>query len=482
MKLKHLSLILLLLVSCQNAVKTPDRLYTVAVGSLELNLPETGELGSLQEVQVNAPFDGNLVQLLAEGSVVKKGQVLGRLETTTQQQERSTADLSLKGAQVDLKLAALDRKRRTLEGQANLELAGFDTQIEATRLRQLKEERDTVAMTKVRETLNTLKQQREILELEARERTRLYGLGYLSREERDQAQLQLDQAREQQKAQEAELKTLQLGPRKEDVQRQMLMVDKARAGQRQAGMALKIGQRVADVSRRSAESRIKTYQQRRSYYDGLVKAGTLVAPAAGTLVYGKLKVGEDEVPIKSGDAVQEGVQIVRLVDLSQPVLRLMVHEIDAPRIQPGQMARLRFDAWPDRIYQGKVSKILPVARQPQANDEEEVRLFSCEIRLIDVDKSLRPGMTAQAEIITSTLKQVLLVPTQALLGSGKNTYCLVQTPAGRQQRQVVTGPSDARMTVIQSGLKAGEQVILNPAPLPAPSGARPASPASGGTP
>lgn len=467
--------LLLLLAGCQPQAKTDYQLYKVAWGAMELNLPETGELGSMQEVRVNAPFAGKLVQLLPEGSVLKKGQTLGRLETTSQEQERTSSQLSLGEAQIDLKLAALDRKKRELQGQADLDVANFDLRRENTRLRQLRDERDTVAMTKIRETLGTLKQQMEILELEARERTRLFSLGYISRDERDQAQLQLDQAKEQIKAQEAELQTLQAGPRKEDVSRQMLMVEKARAGQRNATMALNIGRRVAEVSKRSAESRIKKYQDRRGYYDALVKSGTLTAPAAGTLVYGKLKVGEDQVTIKSGDALQEGVQIARLVDLAQPVLRLLIHEIDAPRIKAGQSARLRFDAWPEHSYRGKVSKILPVARQPQATDQEEVRLFACEIQLLDTDARLRPGMTAQAEIITQTLPNVLLVPTQALLGSGKDTYTLVKTVSGVEHRPVVTGPSDASMTVIQSGLKAGEQVILNPPP-PAAS----PSPAAGG--
>ncbi|MEZ0374840.1 MAG: HlyD family secretion protein, partial [Candidatus Sericytochromatia bacterium] len=390
---------ILTLNACQPASKADYQLYTVASGSLELSIPETGELGSAQEVRVNSPFAGTLSQLLPEGSVLKKGQVLGRLETTSKAQERTSAQLSLNEAQVDLRLSAVERLRRAAEGKAKQATAGHDLKIEATRLKQLQTERDTVALTRVRENLRTLEQRMDILELEARERGRLYELGYLSRQERDQAQLQLDQARQERAQQQAELTTLQAGPRKQEIGRQQLMLSRAKDAQRLAGQEAKVQLRVAEVQKRSAESRIAKYKKRYGYYDSLVRSGTLLAPAAGTLVYGKLKVGEEEVPIKSGDAVQEGVELVRLVDLAQPVLRLLIHEIDAPRVRVGQRVRLRFDAWPDKIYAGSVSRMLTVARQPLEADREEVRRFACEIKLLKPDASLRPGMTAQAEIV-----------------------------------------------------------------------------------
>lgn len=464
---------LLLLSACQPETKQDYRLHTVTSGSLELSIPETGELGSAQEIWVNSPFAGTLSQLLAEGSVVKKGQVVGHLETSKQVLERNNAQLSISDAQNDLKLAERDRFKRSEDVKARLGIARLSSQIESTKLSQLKEERDQVALTRARETLRSLGQRMQILELEARERTRLYGLGYLSREERDQAQLQLDQAKKEREQLEADLKVLELGPRKQELERQQLMVQRAKDDQRAIQQETRVQQRVAEVQKRSAQSRISKYQQRYKYYDDMVKAGSLVAPASGTLVYGKLQVGEEEVPIKSGDALQEGVQIVQLVDLAQPVLRLMVHEIDAPQIKANQSARLRFDAWPEKVYQGKVIRILPVARQPEAADKQEVRQFSCEIRLLEQDKNLRPGMTAQAEIITQHLEKALLVPTEALYSEGTKKYCQLLVNGVAQQREVTTGASNARMTEISKGLQAGDQVILNPQPLQdSPEGAR----------
>ncbi len=458
----------LLLPACRQPEEVTYQLHTVKSGSLELIVPETGELGSEREVWINAPFAGTLGQLVPEGSVIKKGQTIGRLGTAKQEQERESSKLSISEGQTDLKISAVDLKRRLAEAKAQRVAAVHDAKLEALRLQQLKEERDQVALTRTRESLKSLEQRMQILELEARERTRLFGLGYLSREERDQAQLQLAEAKKEREQLTAELKVLEVGPRKQDVARQQLLVQRAKDEQRRVGETVKVQNRVGEVQKRAANARIKKYQQRFKYYDDLVKSGVLKAPVAGTLVYGKLEIGEERIPIKSGDAVQEGVQIVRLVDLQQPVVRLMVHEIDAPRIKSGQPVRLRFDAWPEKVYAGKVSRVLPVARQPEDDDRQKVRRFSCEIKLLDPDPALRPGMTAQAEIITERSATGLLVPTQALMRKGNQNFVQIISNGKAQERKVEIGSSDARMTLVRSGLTAGEQVILQPKSLESP--------------
>ncbi|MGV3523159.1 MAG: HlyD family efflux transporter periplasmic adaptor subunit [Candidatus Sericytochromatia bacterium] len=453
--------------SCQPETQVNWELHTVTVGDLELSVQETGALGSAREVWVNAPFAGTLSQLIPEGTVLKAGQVLGQIETTAQQQERDTARLSLSEAQVDRKLADVTQATQRQDIATRQKVASMDVQIETLRLRQLKEERDPVALTRARENLRSLAQRMEILELEARERTRLFGLGYLSREERDQAQLQLEQARKEQQQFQAELKVLEAGPIKQDIAKQQLQVQRTRDEQRRIIQEQQVQKRVVDVQRRSAEGRIKRFQEREKYYAGLVQAGQLKSPAAGTLVYGKLQVGDQEVPVKSGDAVQEGVPLVQLVDLEQPLVRLMIHEIDAPRIKANQDVRLNFDAYPDTSFAGKVVKILPVARQASSEDRQEVRAFSAEVKLLGKDPRLRPGMTAQAEIVTQRFAKVLTVPTQAIVNEAGESYCWVLSGAEPVRKRVKVGASDARNSLIESGLSAGEQVILNP-PAPEP--------------
>lgn len=456
---------LLLLLACR-AEPGPDwDLYTVTAQDLHLTLQETGELGSAEETALTAPFDGVLTQLIPEGSVVKKGDALGRFDTATQQQERDSAKLSLDEARLDQQLARLEQDWRQQEVSFQRRQAEAQVQLENLRLRQLKEERDTIGLTRSREGIKSLQQRTEILNLEARERSRLFELGYLSREEREQARLQLEEAARERERLEAELKVLEQGARPQDVKKQQLQLQQARDRLRQLQQEAQVQAQVAQVMQRSATARAARYDDRLRYYSGLISKGQLKAPVGGTVIYGKLQIGEEQVPLKAGDSVKEGMTVMRLVDLARPMVRVAIHEIDAPRVKQGQAVTVRFDAWPALSLPGKVQRLLPVASQSLGNDALEIRRFDAEILLAENDDRLRPGMTASVEILTEIYTQVLAVPSQAVIQAADQHFCWVLSAGQPRQRAIETGPSDARQTLIRSGLSAGEQVILNPAGL-----------------
>lgn len=460
-----LALALIQIPACQPQVVSAWTVHTVKSEKLELGLYESGEIVSLSEVSLRVPFDGKLTQILPEGTVLKPGQELGRMDTSAQLTEKDNSQFSLTEAQMDQKLALLEKDIRKQQAQYNQAQAKIRARFAGLKLKQLKTERDPTVLTRIREGLKSLAQRQQILELEARERARLFELGYLSRQERDQAQLQLDESKKEKIRLDAELKIAEQGPRSQDIRKQDLEVQKTRAEVKQAEREGAVLVRVADVMKRSAESRIKTYQERLKYYQGLIDKGVLRAPVAGTLVYGKLQVGQEQVPVKAGDSVNEGIELVKLMDLQQPVVRLNLHEIDAPRVHLGQTAQITLEAWPGLQLKGKVHRLLPIARRTLSNDQLELQGVTCEIRLEKPDAHLRPGMTAQVKIRFEALDNVLTVPSQALIQKGQESYCWVLENGTPVRHSLTLGPSDARQTVVRQGLKAGDQVILNPAEL-----------------
>lgn len=96
-------------------------------------------------------------------------------------------------------------------------------------------------------------------------------------------------------------------------------------------------------------------------------------------------------------------------DLSQMKLEVAVAEADIGRVAAGQDARFAVDAWPDRIFNAKVLK---VAYGSEVIDN--VVTYSTELSVSNEDLSLRPGMTATADIDVAYHKDVLLVPVAAL--------------------------------------------------------------------
>lgn len=452
---------LLVLNACASGPDMSQKLYEVKAETLVLSVKDTGELGSSLENTVYIPFDGTLVQMLEEGSVVKQGQEMGHLETSTQKEQRDAATLSLQEARLDLELVALNEKMREQQLKHDLGNADLSLKLEQIRLRRLKEYRDPVTTVRLKASAKALEQRMQILELEARERSRLYDLGYLSLQERDQARLQLEEARKEQERLQAEKLVFDQGPRAEDVKKQVLKVEKAASLQNMLKKESTVQQELSRVKSKGAQARIKKYQESFTYYDNMVKSGRLLASIVGTVIYGKVRVGQDEITVKAGDAVQEGVAVMRVVDLKKPLVRLTVHEIDAPRIELGQQAKIQLDAYPDLALTGRVSRLLPVARQTLENDELELHSVACEVVLDQADERLRPGMTANVEIITASLDKALTVPSEALVERNGEVYCWVLVNGKAQKRALSIGVSNARSTQVLSGLEPGDKVILN---------------------
>ncbi len=449
--------------ACQNQAHLEWKTYTVVAQDLSLSVKDTGELAAQQDQILRVPFDGTLIQLIPEGQEVKKGDLLGKLETSAQVDERNAAQLSLKSAQLDLEITQLSQKIQTEQLQHDLQLASLDLKLENLRLRRLKEERDPVKAVQLKASATALKQNLEILELEARERARLFELGYLSEQERDQAQQQLTESRKEQERLQAEQKVFTQGPRSEDLQKQALRVGKMQEQLNLFKQQAKVQKEVSQVKAKTATASIKKYQERLKYYQALIAKGSILAPAAGTVLYGKIKAGQEEIAVKAGDGVKEGAGVLRVIDLKQPLIRMTIHEIDAPRVKLGQSAEVRLDAYPELLLTGKVSRLLPIAAQILSNDQLELQGFAGEILLDQADQRLRPGMTASVEIMTERFQQVITVPSQAVqIAENGSTYGWVLVDGKPQKRVLQLGSSDARFTQVLSGLALDEIVILNP--------------------
>lgn len=90
-------------------------------------------------------------------------------------------------------------------------------------------------------------------------------------------------------------------------------------------------------------------------------------------------------------------------------LEVAVAEADIGRVEPGQQARFAVDAWPERAFTATVRKV-----EFGSSVTDNVVTYTTELEVANNDLSLRPGMTATADILVTEVKQALLVPAAAL--------------------------------------------------------------------
>ena len=187
------------------------------------------------------------------------------------------------------------------------------------------------------------------------------------------------------------------------------------------------------------------------------------AERPGLVVYGdgKEEWDQDEM-IREGATVRERQAIITIPDMRNMGLTVKIHESQVKRVQEGQAVRITVDAESDRTLTGTVTKVgvLPDSEDRRFNPDQKV--YRTTIEIAGVHNWIKPGMTAQAEIIIRELDHTIYVPLQAVIPVRDQQVCLVQQGSQTEIRAVEVDDYNNRFAALSTGLKPGEAVLLNP--------------------
>ena len=199
-----------------------------------------------------------------------------------------------------------------------------------------------------------------------------------------------------------------------------------------------------------------------------IKNCKIVAPNDGLVVYandpGK-SFGANQPQIEEGATVRERQKIFSLPDITKMQVNVKVHESMIDRITPGLRARIKVDAFADQNLTGTVVDVAPL---PDAGNffTSDVKVYTTHVMIDKGLSGLRPGMTAQVEILVTELENILSVPVPAVLAyENKDHLALRRADGGYELRDVKLGLSNDKFVEVKEGIKAGDVVALNPIAL-----------------
>ncbi len=170
--------------------------------------------------------------------------------------------------------------------------------------------------------------------------------------------------------------------------------------------------------------------------------------------------------VEPGQTVAASLQVATLFtiaeDLRKMKLEVNVDEADVGRVSDGQAATFTVDAWPNRTYTAEVVRVAYGATTT------DVVSYATVLVVDNDDLSLRPGMTASAEIATASVDNALLVPNAALrfsppaTSSARQGFSLMPRPPQAEQRQTEATPTDGTRTlwVLRDGQALGIPVTV----------------------
>ncbi|HCZ33297.1 MAG TPA: hypothetical protein DHV93_07480 [Holophagaceae bacterium] len=199
---------------------------------------------------------------------------------------------------------------------------------------------------------------------------------------------------------------------------------------------------------------------------------TIKAPMDGVVTARRIELGETAV---IGVQNQAGTILLTISDMSKVEAEMEVDEASIPSVKLGQEAQVRIDAYPNQTFQGQVTEVggSPILK----TSINEATKFKVKVWIKNPPLTIKPGLSAQADIYTGSRDQVLAIPFQALVmreiklkpgethkpGAPREEEGVFLQEGGKAKfAPVKTGLMGDLSVEVLSGLKGGETLITGP--------------------
>ena len=210
----------------------------------------------------------------------------------------------------------------------------------------------------------------------------------------------------------------------------------------------KIAQSQANVAQN--EANLKQLLEQLSYTD-------IVSPIDGIVLSRDVQMGDavSSILVLGSTATL----VMTLGDTSEVYVKGKVDESDIGKVYLGQRARIKVESFKDKTFEGKVTKI-----SPMGVEKDNVTTFEVRVSIQNPGGELKAEMTANAEIILEEHKNVLQIPEGAILyDKDKKASVEIPNPKGKEGKDKIAvniGISNGAKTEVLSGLKEGQEVVL----------------------
>lgn len=402
----------------------PKLTYVVKRGKLNVTVIEQGGLESSENIEIKCKVRGSntVTWVIENGTQVEPGDVLVRLDTLAIEDainERSKfAHWSRSGAQ---------RSRANL-ARAKLAVAEYLDGRFVSQVLTL-EKNLAIAKSNFSRAQNQLEHAKKLAER-----------GFAHEVQIKQRKTAVDQAE------------LEVDARKTDIE----VLEKYTKAMQMKTLEGDLNS--AKATNDANEERAMLDEKRRDKAKEEFELCVIKAEKSGLVIFPSAAAWKSSPDVAEGATVHKDQVLLVMPDLMKMQVNVGIHESIVDRITPGMKAMISI---PDATLQGEVSSVASVAR-PAGWWTGNVVKYDTIITLPLEREGLKPGMSAEVEIVIAEHKNVIKVPVSAILDTGEETLCWVMTAGETQRRVIQVGDSNDVYIVILEGLEVGEEVVLNP--------------------
>lgn len=477
--------------SAQSNPRTSD-IIEVARGEFEITTTATGELRARNQIDIRNSLESEttIVEIIPEGTSVKAGELLIKLNSETIQTRIDEESLQLESSRAAVVEAEESYQIQVSENDsalraAKLKLDLADLELEKWKSGEVQSKRQQFR----HEVERTEKDEARLADKVTKSRA-LKEKGYYSQDQLTQDELQWSQA-------QASLAKAKLDQRvyddfeyPKDKRTKESDVEEARAELERVARLNSSRLASKEADRTNKRSALSIREQKFQKYQEQLKAATIKAPSDGLVVYAtsldNARWGGDEGPFQVGSKVYPNQNLIILPDTSEMIAAVKVHESLAGRIRTGQAATIKVDAAGGDRFIGRVESIGILAEQSSRWMDPNLREYTVRIAL-DLPKNaepvvethtpeatgmpvpakgsvhgLKPSMRCEAEVLLGTVKDAVTVPIQAIFSDGLVRFVHVQESGNDRfvRRPVLVGQRSDRFAEIRTGVEPGERILI----------------------
>lgn len=446
----------------QPAQSSGSAFVTAEEGAFTVALPTGGSLEAVNEVTVRNEVPGftRIISIIAEGSMVKQGDLLVELDSDDIENRLSQAQIAYQQGISDV--AEHEERTETIESENVIRLNDAELALEFAKQDLVKyEQGEWPQLRKKAESEITL-----ATEELGRAQDRLTGTrrleekGYATSSElvADQLVVQRREIELQSAKESLRLLTEFDYPqrlRQLEANAENALIRQERTRRQNITLLEKAEQQLASVRKTLGhrEKNLKTLQQARLHTK-------ILAPQDGLVVYEKSPSWRHE-PIEEGSTVRERQTLISLPDVSKMKVPVDIYENQISLVKPGMKAYVHIDALPGQRFMGEVTTVSTMP-EPARDSNPSNRVYKAEVLLDQSIPDIKPGITARVEVLIAELENVIKVPLQAVVGIEDRQFCFIQQNGKTIPVEVEIGLFDHEFVQITQGLEGGDQVALAP--------------------
>ena len=449
------------------AEKASVATVTVQKGEFKVIVEAVGKLAAVNSKPVIAEVSGQIVAIATNGSHVEEGDVIIELDVP-----RMFRDVRDREQEYRQALEELEEKKRDLG--ADVEKAELALEKAQTELKQFQEQ---TALELARKTTSTEKDEADLALARKRfeRQKKLADEGLVPQQD---VELATSEIRAKEFALERQIKDLQLTERQKESEE----LDKQAAVTR-AEAELERAKSRRESELRNAQTALEVRKTQLERVQDEFGKSIIKAPADGILVLAE--EGRDGVqsrPLQPGDQVWDNRTVATIPDLSEMRVEFMLRQEQAHMVKKKHPAIVKVDAVAGMTFEAEVTEISQTAteaRIPGIGIPSGERSFPARAGIEDLKHvALRPGTTANIDIIVNTIPDAVTVPLACVFERDERSIVYVRRGRDFRPVEVVLGEKSKGAVVITKGLKGGEEVALRSVGEEAPTTNEPAGEAA----